>query len=39
MSYGGRADDGGVGRETLVGQRKGGIGWLDGGIVRVRNEV
>lgn len=38
VSYGGRLDDGGVGKEALVGRRKGDTGWLDDGIVEGRYE-
>lgn len=39
MSYDERTDDGGVGRETLVGQRKGGTGQLDSEIIEMKSEV
>lgn len=37
MSYGRRAYDSGVGRETFVGQRKGDTSWLDDEIGFVWN--
>lgn len=39
MSYGGRTDDAGVGRETLIRRRKSDNGWLNGKIVEVKNEI
>lgn len=39
VSYGGRVDDRGVGRDALVGQMNGGIGWLDGEITEVKSGV
>lgn len=39
VSYSGRADDGGVGRKALIGQRKNNNGLLDGEIVEVRYGV
>lgn len=39
VRYGGRTNNRGVGREVLIGQRKGGSCWLDGEIVEVKYEV
>lgn len=39
VSYGERAVDDQVGRETFVGQRNDNISWLNGRIVEVRSRL
>lgn len=39
MSYGGRVDNRGVGREALVGHKKGNTSQLDGRIIEVRSRI